>query len=343
MTDPAALTNFYILTVGIAGFLLPVMQAIILFITEKSFNKFEFSRQELVGHYKKQGAVLSLCLVYLIIQPIFLMLSLWEIAKIAAVIFLILAVVFRIRLLHDTGMWETTFSTKFIPQNRSAIYKYYRACRNNASPQIINALFLFAILAVPIFMEPTLAYSVLFILVYTTLSIAILLNNPMSVQAEVLKTENTGYELSSEENKWTDEKTQIERQVIEQHLSGNDFYTNQELIEDKSKLFTYSTNWFVKKDNGEFWCNVWVEKIHAGSLDELKKRINEIVKAEFVHILETKSDVNTFAFSFHIQIDGKSRSAFFRANRNEIDQLKQKGSDEFVKSLKNKFYDEVLA
>lgn len=343
MTDPATLASFYIVTVSIAGFLLPVIQAVMLFITERSFNKYEFSRQELVNLYRKQGAVLSVCLAYLIIQPILLMLSLWEPAKITAVIFVITAVVYRIRQLHDTGMWETTFSTKFIPQNSSAIYKYYRACRNNAAPQLINALLFLLAITAPVFMEPTLAFSVLFILIYTTLSITVLLNNPMSIQAEILKTENTGYELSSDESKWNEEKTNIEEQVIKQHLSTRPFYTDKELITDTSGLFTYSTNWFVKKDNGEFWCNVWVEKIKAANLDELKIRINEIVKTELVYLAKAKTDVNSFALSFHIQIDGKSRNAFFRANKQEIDSLKQKKPADFVKSLKNKFYDEVLA
>lgn len=59
MIDNDVLRDFYTLTARVAGFLLPVFQAVLLFVTEKSFNRLELARQELVGLYKRHGAVVQ--------------------------------------------------------------------------------------------------------------------------------------------------------------------------------------------------------------------------------------------------------------------------------------------
>ena len=340
MLQPTTLSDFYILTVGIAGFLLPVFQAVLLFVTEKSFNRLEATRQELIGFYRKQGAVVSVCLVFLILEPIFLMLELWALAKIFLILFVVIASVVRVILLHDTGVWATMFSTKFIPRG-NRVYRFIRACRNNDAPQLLNACFFALVLVLPFFFEQTMAVAVLAVLVYSVITIAALLNNPTEIQQSLLRTENTGYELGDEENRWNDDKVKSETRTITAHFKTSKFYT-QDTRKDDSGLFTYNTNWFIKDDNGEFFCNIWISELYISSIDEFKSRINHIVKEQMVSLLTAKTDVNSFVFSFHFKMSDQQRNAFFRSNKSEIETLKLKDSDLFVKGLKNKLYDEVL-
>lgn len=319
---------------------MPVFQAVLLFVTEKSFNRLEATRQELIGFYRKQGAVVSVCLVFLILEPIFLMLELWALAKISLILFILIAAIVRTILLHDTGVWATMFSTKFIPQG-NRLYRFLRACRNNDPPQLNNAGFFIIVLILPFFFAQTMAVSVLAVLVYSVITIAALLNNPTEIQQSLLRMENTGYELGNEENRWNDEKVKSETKAITAHFKTSNFYTQDTRKED-SGLFTYNTNWFIKDDNGEFFCNIWISELFISSVEEFKSRINQIVKEQMVGLSTAKIDVNSFVLSFHFNMGGQQRNAFFRSNKDEIGRLKMNESDQFVRELKNKLYDEVL-
>lgn len=268
------------------------------------------------------------------------MLELWLMAKVFLVFFIVVATILRVALLHDTGVWATMFSTKFIPQGNK-VYRYIRACRNNDPPQLLNASFFAFVLALPFFFEQTMAVAILSILVYSVITIASLLNNPTEIQQSLLRTENTGYDLGDDDNRWSEEKVKGETKAITAHFKSNDFYT-QDTVKDVSGLFTYNTNWFIKDDNGEFFCNVWISELYISSIEEFKLRINNIVKEQMVDLLSAKTDVNSYVFSFHFTMGDQQKNAFFRSNKNEIESLKLKDSNEFVKGLKNKLYDEVL-
>ena len=64
--DDASLAKFYEITISVSGILFPIFQAVLFFIIGKSFNKLEFSRQDLIKTYDKIGRIITLSLFYLL-------------------------------------------------------------------------------------------------------------------------------------------------------------------------------------------------------------------------------------------------------------------------------------
>jgi hypothetical protein len=338
MNDPQTLQEFYKISISIAGVFFPVFQALIYFIVEKSFNKFEFSRQELVGFYQKRGVIISIALIYLILQPIFKLLSLGLFSNILFSLYLILIAIFRLRLLESTGIWETMNSTKFIPAKANSFMKFLIACLNNWILEKIKFIFFICFLIIfSIFSEDKIFISVLSTLVYVLISTTFLLNDPLSIQKELLRHEWTGEDLVRE--KWTSEKMQQEKNLIIQQMQGQYlFATNKK---DTSGMFEFSTYPEVR-ENGELFSVINLSDLDLKDINDFKNRILLISQEFLIHLSNSKTDINSFVLSYNFDIDGIHRNIFIRTDKNEIKKYKMLSPNHFFQNLRNTLIDDIL-
>lgn len=340
-TDTETLNKFYEIVISISGILFPVFQAVLFFIIEKSFNKLEYSRQELINFYQKQWSIISLSLIYLILQSIFQLLVFKEITTILLFFYLLLLIIFRVQLLHSTGVWNTMFTTKYIPKERNIYIKYIIWCWNNTNIEKIKfTLFIIFLVIYPLINEDKIFISVLSSLIYSLINIALLLHNPLVIQKEILKIENTSwYELNNNENNWKVDKIKNEELLIKKQIQGE--YLNQENIEDTTKMFSFST-YINVKDTGELWNNVFLKEINIQDREIFKNRVMELSKNYLIKLSECKSDINSFVLSFHFKLENKERNIFIRINKNEVINNKNLSVNDFFKELKNVLIDEIL-
>lgn len=175
-------------------------------------------------------------------------------------------------------------------------------------------------------------------MIYTLFQISILFNNPTFIQKELLKSENTNGEPIDETLNWEKQKIDSELQIIKNTLISNAYKIQEYMINDN---FEYLINPQVR-ENDELFIVIIIKDLKISSIEELKTQIYIIIKNLFILLSETTTDINTFALSFSLSLNGNPKNLFVRSNKNEISDHKNKQPKEFVKSLKNKLIDDVL-
>ena len=340
ITDNNDLTKFYEITISVSGVLFPIFQAVLFFIVEKSFNRLESSRQLLVNFYHKTGKIITLCLIYLLLQSTFQVIkfetfSLWFLH-----IFTFLIIIFHLDLLKYSGYYNTLNSSHYIPEKYNKLRKYIITLWNNTFLEKVRFLVFLIIIYLPFTQNNSIFWSVFSILIYTLFQISILFNNPTFIQKELLKSENINHELTDETLKWEKSKIDLELQIITQTLTVNN-YKNEKEESLKNDYFEYFINPFVK-ENGELHLNIMIKNIKINSVEELKEQIYIISKNLFLLLAKTTTDINSFVLSFHFDLDKSRKNIFIRSNKIDILENKLKQPKEFVKSLKNRLIDDIL-
>ena len=336
--DDTSLAKFYEITISISGVLFPIFQALLLFIIEKSFNRLEFSRQSLIDFYFKIGKIITLGLAYLILQSLFQIIKFNTFSFWFLCIFTFLILIFRLDLLKYSGYWNTLHSSHYIPEKASKLKKYIITLWNNRFVEKFQFLVFLIIIFLPFAHNYSIFWSVFTILIYLLFQIFVLLSNPILFQKKLLEIENTNGELIDETLNWGKQKIEAELQIIKNTLISNNYKIQEYLVNNN---FKYLINPQVR-ENGELFIVIVIKDLKINSIEELKKQIYIITKGLFVLLSETVTDINSFAFSFNLTLNGNLKNLFVRSNKNEISSHKNKQPEEFVKSLKNKLIDDVL-
>lgn len=348
LPDNLTLNSFYQITISIAGILLPVFQAVLFFIVEKSFAKFEYSRQQLVKFYKLAGKLITASLLLLILLPIFELLKYTYFSMLTLILFVLYFSINRTRLFYETGLWTTINSTKFIPSKYGNIRKFFRTCRNNNLGDWINFILwnsLLLITPIAIYICNDLNYSnqisfytVLVNLIYVLITISSLLNNPVDIQQQILKSED---KLERTKTDLSEDKIKSEESKINGHIKTSSLYSRS-FISSTNNKFQYLVNILIKPE-GIIWCNVVLQKMNISSVLEVKNEIKLLSRLMLLEYLGWATDLNNIAISWHFKLDGKGKNVFVRSDRDELEKLKSvKNPDEFFSKLKNTLIDDIL-
>lgn len=349
LPEKETLTLFYQITISIAGILLPVFQAVLFFVIEKSFSKFEHSRQQLIKFFRLAGKLVSASLLLLILLPIAELLKYPMLSMLVILVFSIYFVIYRLSLHFETGLWTTMNSTKFIPSHYNKVRKFFRTCKNNNVGDWLNfIIWVVALIAIPscIYADNSFNYSphlvfymVFSNLIYVLLTINSLLNNPTEIQQQVLQSE---HKLEVDEEKWEASKIDSESQLIDKQIANSKVFSSTTIKESRN-YFEY----FVRpevKENGLVHCNILVQDIEISSIEELKESIAELSRLMLIEFLSWRTDVNKIVLSWHLKLDNKPKNLFIRSEKDEIVKLKDiRQGLAFVGKLKNTVIDEVLS
>lgn len=349
LPEKETLTLFYQITISIAGILLPVFQAVLFFVIEKSFSKFEHSRQQLIKFFRLAGKLVSASLLLLILLPLAELLNYPMLSMLVILVFSIYFVVFRFALLFETGLWTTMNSTKFIPSNYSKVRKFFRTCKNNNLGEWLNFILWVAVLiAMPFYLyadsdfnyTPNLAFYMVFCnLIYVLLTVNSLLNNPTEIQQQVLQSE---HKLEVEEEKWDKSKIDSESNLIKKQITNSKVFSSSTIKEPRNHF-----EYFVRpevKENGLVHCNILVQDIEISSVEELKESIAELSRSMLIEFLSWRTDVNKIVLSWHLKLDNKPKNLFIRTDKDEVATLKDINQGVgFIAKLKNTVIDDVLS
>lgn len=326
--------TFYQITISIAGILLPVFQAIIFFILEKSFSKFEHSRQQLVLFYRLEGKLITGSLLILILLPIFELLGFSYLSMIVLTLFIPYFFVNRTKLFYETGLWTTINSTKFIPSQYGKLKKFLRTCKNNDLSHWINYILWSSLLViVPVILylinsvnysEEVVFISILINLIYVLLSISSLLNNPIEIQQQVLKSED-----KLEKVELTEDKIESEKNKVLKHIKDSKIFSLTDRNSPNNR-FDYFINPEIGKEN-EVWLYVNVSNINITSALELSEEIRSLSIQMLEEFVTWKIDINTVVLSWNLTLDKKMKNVFIRSDRDEIEKLRP------IKDIKTKF------
>jgi len=230
------LMRFYEIIISISGVLFPVFQAVLFFIIEKSFNRLEFSRQGLIKFYYKMGWIITLCLIYLLIQPILQIIKYESVSVWFLNIFSLLIIITRLNLLVYTGEYNSIYSSRSIPEKLNFLLKFLVTINNNTFLEKLKFIIFILIILTPNFVSYSIFWSTFTILLYTLFQISILLNNPTFIQRQLLKSENTNHELIDDSIKWSKQKIESEFRIILKTLNTNGYNTQKSLKNDKFNL-----------------------------------------------------------------------------------------------------------
>ncbi len=241
-------------------------------------------------------------------------------------------------MLKYSGYWNTLHSSHYIPEKANKLKKYIITLWNNKFGEKFRFLVFLAIIFLPFTQNYSVFWSVFTILIYLLFQIFILFNSPIYFQKELLKIENTNGELIDETLNWEEQKINFELQIIKNTLISNDYKIQEYMINEN---FEYLINPQVR-ENGELFIVIIIKDLKINSIEELKTQIYIITKNLFILLSETTTDINSFALSFNLSLNGNLKNLFVRSNKNEISDNKNKESKEFVKSLKNRLIDDIL-
>ena len=353
---PIALDEFYKTLLSVSGVLFGIAFAAMLFVLQSGFSSFKYSRRMFLELYLHFGRQLLYTLAYLTAAP-FVILFFPENTPLISWFYLLYLIYF----LHATldyakeeGYILTLHSNKFVPRNYGRIRTYFRYIKNRG--MLRNVLFLFPVICflvypytLSVFESSSLYltkkasfYSCIIPLFYT-------LYNVTKFIPEFFM--YTGMELSSHSSEVKQEKSEEEKiKMRNENIALKEYLKNHDLGElNALKPYKFidgelSINFLENKDNEEAWFNINVNITNATPAlirGEVLKYAHRLAKL----MNNSKVDINTFVFSFHINIgEQSSRNIFFRVTRNELDNIFVTGREEAedMANIKNVLFDELF-
>ncbi|EJL7832887.1 hypothetical protein NM001_004312, partial [Vibrio vulnificus] len=134
-TLPVNIQSFYAMLVSVAGVLLGIGFAAMLFILQSGFTSFKYSRRMYVLLYLYFGKQVLLSLAYLTLLP-FLVLYLPGSSQVTAFVQFVFCVFFLVNTLdyaREEGYIITLNSHKFVPRQYGSIRRYFRYIGNRGA------------------------------------------------------------------------------------------------------------------------------------------------------------------------------------------------------------------
>lgn len=341
--------KFYELTLTVAGIMFPVFQAILYFILEKSFDKLKYSKDLLIEYYKRYGQVISIVLLYLIIQPIVLLTEI-NIYKPVFYIFIILLLYTRLELLRYTGYTTTINSTQANPHKDGTLMKIIRYWENNTGwDKFLFCCFLFLFIFLPInsyyfdnlvsIDNNIIFISLLSSLVYGLFSIIYLVNRPIFIQSYFIKNNIYGQSNFKEEDKWNEEKIDSETKLIQSQLSAIDEFAFEKK-RSPNKIFNYTCSYQISETK-EIFIVILINNILIFDRIKIKIDIFEISAKLFRKLVKMNSEVGSFVLSYNMYIKDNYHNFFFRATRTELNS-QESDNQKYIGNIKNIIIDELF-
>lgn len=322
--------------VSVAGVLLGIAFAAMLFILQSGFSSFKYSRRMFVLLYLYFGKQILFSLAYLTAMP-FLIIYLPESIKIISLFQLLFCYVFiraTLDYAKEEGYITTLHSNKFVPASYGKFRSYFRYIKNRgAIRNIITLTPPFFVVMYPYFLsfdngfslnlhETSMFYSCLLVLVYTLFRLTMFIPDFFSFTDVELKSANR---LNAEREPSEDEKLKNEKEI--EHLST--YLINRgiyELNHFQSRTFMDGelSAALIPSNNGIAHFNFFI-KVNNTTPDELKEKIAHYGYKFADLLVSSKCDITQFVMSFHVTIFGdKQRNLFFRFDHNEFGSLKLK-------------------
>ncbi|MCR9489453.1 hypothetical protein NB476_04905 [Vibrio sp. RM-44-3] len=353
-TLPVNIQSFYAMLVSVAGVLLGIGFAAMLFILQSGFTSFKYSRRMYVLLYLYFGKQVLLSLAYLTLLP-FLVLYLPDSNQVTAFVQFVFCVFFLVNTLdyaREDGYIITLNSHKFVPRQYGPIRRYFRYISNRGA--LRNAVHLvppFFVALYPYILsskngltlelsEVAMFYSCLLVLCYTLFKLTMFIPEFFSFTDTELK---LTHKLDSDEPKEDDRSYETERSHLKEYLVNHGYYelnpmTPSSFLDGELKIYL-----FPSKGNLAHF-NIYVE-INNTTPEQLKEEVAKYGYSFAKVLMNSKSDITQFVLSFHVTISGdKQRNLFFRFDASDIHTLTEQPENGHMAmfNLKNVCIDELF-
>ncbi|EMC4027156.1 hypothetical protein VDT04_003475 [Vibrio cholerae] len=355
-TLPSNINSFYEMLVSVAGVLLGIGFAAMLFILQSGFSSFKFSRRMFVMLYLYFGKQVLLSLAYLTIMP-FLVLYLADSKQLIAFIHLLFCLFFLVSALDyakEEGYINTIQGHKFVPSKYGKFRSYFRYIYNRGLLRNIVHLFppIFVVLYPYILSfkssftleltETAMFYSCLLVLAYTLFKLTMFVPEfftftDMEFQSAHMFSEG---EAISDESK---DKNEKELELLKKYLVNHGV---SELSPMSPLAFMDGelTANLISSNNGVAHFNFYV-RIHNATPPMVREQVANYGYQFANCLLNSKTDITQYVMSFHVQIaTDKQRNLFFRFDRHDFEQAKVKNINNpmCIYDLKNVCIDELF-
>ncbi|HHQ4940255.1 TPA: hypothetical protein ACSP74_003570 [Aeromonas veronii] len=359
LLDPALpknIVSFYEMLVSVAGVLLGIGFAAMLFILQSGFASFKFSRRIFVMLYLHFGKQMLLSLAYLTIMP-FLVLYLSESKQLTSFFQLIFCTFFLVSSLDyakEEGYILTLHSHKFVPAHYGNVRSYFRYISNRGIirnsvhllPPFFVALYPYLLSSKPSFTleltDVAMFYSCLLVLVYTLFKLIMFIPEFFKFTDMELKSEhdqNDSTKQSEEQQlKNTKELQHLKDYLLNHGVSELDPKYPRVFIDGKLTASLFPSN------NGIAHFNFYININNTTPVD-LREGIASYGYKFANRLSQSKSDITTFVMSFHVTIaNDKQRNLFFRFTMNDFEEVKLKNNNNpmCIYKLKSVLIDELF-
>lgn len=120
------------------------------------------------------GWIITLCLIYLLIQPILQIIKFDLVSDWLLSIFSFLIIISRLNLLKYTGEYNSIYSSKSIPEKLNTVLKFIVTINNNTFLEKLKFSIFILIIIIPSYVSYSVFWSTFTILLYTLFQISIL-------------------------------------------------------------------------------------------------------------------------------------------------------------------------
>ena len=346
-------TGYFETILSVTGVLFGLAFTAIIFIMQNGFSSFQFNRKMFLEIYLHFGKNLLYSLAYIIVITLFaLYLPSFENAKVF--VFSIFSFLFTKSLLDHskyTGYINTVFSTKYVPNHLSKIRKYFRFIANNGIlHEAFVCLIIFSVVIYPAIIsysyeegfnltEKSIFYITLSLLIFSIVKI-------VNFIPEFFQLSNIEIESQTKKEHYEDKNIDLikENESLEMYLKANEFDHFDPLAKNIFLDGNVYLSLIKDRKEPESWFNINIEVTNP-DLEELFSEICNYAYDIFKLLQSSKTDINTFVLSFHINISGdKRRNIFFRTTRSELSSILEKNltKEESVLSIENKLFDQLF-
>ncbi len=354
---PADFSAYYGDLLSTAGVLFGLAFAALLFVIQSGFASFKFSRRMFLEVYVHFGRGLLISLAYLTVLP-FAMLHFPFYSRFFTFLYYLFAILYAKAVLdhfRQLGYIHTLMSTAFVPPSFGSVRRYFRYISNLGGTAVFGlSSVLLVLLGYPVIVsiadggswtitQKGFFYSSILVLSHVVLRIT-------SFIPEFFKLSNQELDYAQEPSAAKpDDVTSIDYSV--EKMALRQFLLDHGVRElDAQSPITFLDGELAlviqaDREGAEAWFNADVTATNP-TIVEVRDQVCQYAMRLFQLFADSQVDINQIVISFHIRIDGdtKSRNMFFRTTRSELETVLSNKADAVIAatSIDNILFDDLF-